>query len=126
MFPSPIVIRFANRWAGCFLPGNAPQSAPISHCLQINGKLNSTDASRPKRPAGNSGWQSVPPAVRMTVQVIRKPDPMPVLALVADLAPAEKAATPAKHNVVPDPSRDQQIKLDDEGDPVLKTAETSG
>ena len=77
-------------------------------------------------PAGSSGWQSVPPAVRMTVPVIRKQDPMPDLALVADPDPAEKVATPAKHNVVADHSGDQQIKLDDEGGPVLKTAETSG
>lgn len=78
---------------------------------QRSERLNSTAASRLRMPAGSSGWQSVPPAVRMNDPVIRKPALM---------------LAPAKHNVVPDHSGDRQIKLDGEGGPVLKTAEMSG
>ena len=71
-FLTPIAIRSANRWAGCFPPGNAPQSVPISHCLQINGKLNSTDASRPKRPAGNSGQLNAHLGLPVTANPMRR------------------------------------------------------
>ena len=113
MFPKATEMRSAGRWADCFRPVNGQLQAPTLPFLQPNERLNSTAASRLRTPAGNSGWQSVPPAVKMTDLVIRKLDPMQVLAA-------------AKHSGVPARSVDRQIRLDGEEDPVPKTAVMSG